>query len=151
MCHYHSSHTLVVKLSEYLHHLYGSLAVESACRLIGEYYGRIGDKGACYRHTLLLSTRQLAGKMVGPLPKSHAVELLESHGITLTSRHTLIEQRQRYILHRILIADQIERLEHESDKMVTQVGSRILSEITYEASVEYVFTGIIVVKNTENI
>ena len=51
--HDHNGHALLrIELAEYLHHLFGCVAVERSGRLVGKNNGRTRDKAAGYGHTL---------------------------------------------------------------------------------------------------
>lgn len=78
-------HAFGVQLSEHLHHIDRSLAVERSGGFVGKYYCRLGYECAGYGYALLLSARQLSGKMVSPVGKSHAVELLKCECVALAA------------------------------------------------------------------
>lgn len=78
-------HAFGVQLPEHLHHIDRSFAVECSGGLIGKNYCRVGYKCTGYGHALFLSARQLSGKMVSPVGKSHAVELLKCECVALAA------------------------------------------------------------------
>ena len=115
-------HAAAVHLSEQVHHLLRRLAVESAGRLVGQNDLRPGDQRAGDRHALLLSSRHLVGHVVGPIAQSEPVEELEGHRVALAAGHSLVIEGQRDVLHRVFVADQVERLENEADHPVPVFG-----------------------------
>ena len=99
----------------------------------------------------LVAAGEFARQMVSTVGKPHTFELLHGKHVALTARYSLIEQRQGHILHRIFIADEIERLKYESYKFVAEFGGAVLAEVAYLYPVKIVFAGIICVKNAYDI
>ena len=101
-------------MSENIHYLHGGLAVECACRLVGEQDFRLCDDGSCDGYALFLSAGHLVGQMVRPVFQAHALELLHGKHITLLAGDALVVKRQRHILQRVLEIQEVETLEDKA-------------------------------------
>ncbi len=65
------------------------------------------------------------------------------------ARDAAVEEREGHILKRVLVADEVERLEHESYHVVAQVGGLVLGEILDQHSVEVILARVVVVEDAE--
>ncbi len=114
VCHHHHCGACCVKVGEQFHYFDAVFGVEITGWLVGEYDVGVGDEGACYRHTLLLSARQLTGIVVDAVRHVHAFEQLTHAAAALRGRDVEIGQRQLDVLSHSELVDEVERLEDES-------------------------------------
>ena len=101
-------HARFVQVLQNLHNLYGSFAVEGAGRFVGKDNLGLGNQRTGNGDTLLLSAGHLIGHVVRPVFQSQTLQLLQCHGIALPAAYALIEERESYILYRILKGNQVE-------------------------------------------
>ena len=68
--------------------------------------------------------------------------------MAFASRHTLIEERELYVLYRSLKADEIKTLEDEADEVIAIFSGAALTEVLDERAVEDIFPTVVVVEDT---
>lgn len=74
---HHDGGALIIQFAEQLHHLHAVLGVEITRRLIGKDDARLAHHGTGYRHTLLLTTRELVGIMLGTMAELYLAQDVE--------------------------------------------------------------------------
>jgi len=94
--------------------LVAGLRVELAGRLVGQDQDRVLDQGPRDRHPLLLASRHLVGPVVEPVAQADVRQELGRPGALFVGQ-AAGQERHQYVLHRRQVADQVERLEDESD------------------------------------
>jgi hypothetical protein len=68
VCDHDDGHTfLAIELAEQLHHFGAALAVQIACRLVGQNQAGTIDEGASDRYALLLASAELPWPMAGSM------------------------------------------------------------------------------------
>ena len=105
----------LVQRREQAEHVFGALAIEVAGRLVGDDDLRIGDDGARDGDALLLATRELARRVIGPIGKVHQLERDVDAPFALRFGEWRQEQRQLDVLRRRQHGHQVVELEDEPD------------------------------------
>ncbi len=122
--------TLTVKFGKQFHDLGSVFRVEVTCGLVGKNESRLGDDGACYGHTLLLTSGELLREVLGPVAYVHAFQHVVYTAFALRCGHSEIGQRQFHVFIHVEFVDEVETLKHEPDLALAQAGSFSLSEAT---------------------
>ena len=126
---------------EQTHNLVRCLCVEVTSRLVGEYYDRVVDDGACYRHTLLLTAGQLIRSVEHSVGEPHHLEGMFSALATLARRDAVvIYQRQLHVLERGGTCQKVIRLEHETYLTISYVRQVVLAAFLHGDAVDEIFT-----------
>src|SRR4029077_16048926 len=89
---------------------------------------RLGPDGPRDRHALLLATRELARPMVGTVAQPDPVERGERAGPPLVRVDPRVHERELAVPPRGESGEEVERLEHEADEHVPDVGELVLVE-----------------------
>ena len=107
---------LVRKLGEEVHYLDGALRVEVSGRLVREYDGRIVHERPGDRDALLLSARELRGRVrLAPL-EPDALEQLHGARLALAAGEAAhVEVRKLHVLERARPRQEVEVLEDEAE------------------------------------
>src|SRR5687768_5769914 len=104
-----------MQLVDELHHRLAVRRVEVTRRLVGQKEERIAGDGPGNRNALLLTAGELAGVVLHAVRHAHALERLLHALPALGAVHAAVGQRQLDVLGNRQVADQVERLENESD------------------------------------
>ena len=149
---HHDGHALLLVQSfQQFHHLYRSLRVESARRLVGQDNLRTRNQRPGNGHPLALSAREFVGVVLGPVFQSQPLQVFHGLLAALAAAHALIEQRQFHILHGRLESDEVEALEDKTNHVVTVFGGLCLAQVLYQRACQPVFTLVVVVENAQNV
>ena len=89
--------------------------------------------------------------MLRPVLEAEAVQIFHSELMALVAAHSLVEERELDVLDGRLETDEIEGLEDKAYHPVAVVGGLALAQVLDELAVQPIFTGIIVVQDTEDI
>src|SRR6185369_13955076 len=108
----------LVQLFQQLHHRLGVPRVKVAGRLVGEQDRRLAHHRAGHRDALLLTARELRRVVLHPVRHADPLQGLLHALLALLRRHAAIGQRQLDVLVHRQVADQVERLEDETDLLV---------------------------------
>src|SRR5918996_3800142 len=111
----HDRRTLGVELTKQLHHLGAVPRVEVAGGLVGQKHERLARHRARHRDALLLAAGELRGIVMDPVEQPDPLQRLVHQGPALGGGHAAVLQRQLDVVEHVEVADQIERLEDESD------------------------------------
>ena len=115
MSHHDDGQSLIVKSVEHVENRTPGLAVQIAGRFVCHQDRGVGDQGSRDRHALLLASGELVRAMIEPVGKAHQLKLGDGEFMSLGSGHALVEEWDLDVLDDGEFADQVERLEHESD------------------------------------
>jgi hypothetical protein len=120
-----------VQLAEQVHDRFAAARVEVAGRLVGQQDERLAGDGARHRDALLLTARELAGEVLGPVRHADALERGFDALLALGGLHAAIGERQLDVLEDGEVANQVEALEDEPDLAVAHarpLGRRELGD-----------------------
>ena len=117
-----------VELLQQRHHLEARRRIEGARGLVGEDQLGIVDQRARDGDALLLASGKLRGTMIRARAKPDLLQLLHRAGTTLRRRDAAVEQRQLDVFQRRRARQQVELLEHESDRAVADAGQLVGGE-----------------------
>src|SRR5205085_853061 len=92
--------------------------IEVARRFVSKEDRRLARKSTRDGDTLLLTTGELAGQMLGAMAHADALQRFEHKTFALARGHAAIRQRELDILVNSEVADQVKALENESDLAV---------------------------------
>ena len=131
-------HPLLRQLPHDSQHLAGQLGVEGAGRLVEIDDLGVGSEGAGDGHTLLLTARELAGVVVGPVGEADLFQHLHADGVGLVFGHFPgNDEALGDVLEGRLVAEEIIVLENEG-RLPTQprdggpVGAGEVEDLTVE-------------------
>jgi hypothetical protein len=118
----HAGSARVASSAQHLQHGLAGLRVQCAGGLVGQYQPALPDQGAGDRGALLLATGQFAGEPVGQLGDAHLGQYGKRVAAGLPGRYAVQFPRQRHVLRGGQTGDQVEVLEHVSDRAAAQRG-----------------------------
>ena len=107
------------------HDLFRGLGVERAGRLVRQQQLRIVDERARDGDALLLAARQLLRAVIEPVAEAHLLEPRPRHRLRRARPRLGVEQGQHHLAQRRRARQQIELLEHEADRAVSERGQLI--------------------------
>src|SRR6185437_12565771 len=94
--------------------------VERAARLVGEKQMALADDRACDRDALAFTTRQLVGEALSAVRDAQLLERLHPRTAGTLRTHTVELERKRDVLDRAEPREQVEVLEHVTDRLAAQ-------------------------------
>ena len=112
-----------LQAAEDVEHVGGVDRVERPGRLVGEDHERVGHDGACQGDTLLLPAGHLDRSMVGPLGQTQAVQRGQGALVAFIGPEIAVEKGRLHVSERGQMRDEVELLEHESDRVPTEPGA----------------------------
>ncbi len=115
MRHHNDRQSAAVEIGNHLQNRRSGLGVEVPGGLIGEDDRRIGDQCTGDGRALLLASGELTGAVAHPVFEPHPRERLHGSPVTFVARHPLVEHRHFGVLEDGQLADEVERLEDETD------------------------------------
>ena len=118
--------SLFVQGAEELHHGGTIRRVQVSRRFVGQQYHRLAGHGARDGHALLLATGQLRREVRGPVTHCHTIECVVDSPPPLRFAHATVEQRKLHIFVRCEVANQVERMEDESDLAVANARALLV-------------------------
>src|SRR5204863_6005998 len=136
--HHADGSATAVEIPQKLHDGFTVGAVQVAGRLIRKKYGWIACHGARYGDALLLYTRELRRIVFYAMTHADAFQRFVDALLALGTRHAAIGERQLHVFVDRQIADEIERLEDESDLAVADTGALAKFQALHRTAVELV-------------
>ena len=127
--HHHDGCPLLVQLRQEPHHLDAVLGIQITGRLIGKDQLRVGDQRPGDRHTLLLTSGELLGKVLGAMPHVHTAQHLLHSLFALSRRDIQVGQRQLHVLIDVQLVDQVEALEDEANLSLADGIALLLAQV----------------------
>src|SRR5262245_19647652 len=121
--HHADRRTAAMQLAEQLHHRFAVRRVEVTRRLVREEDERIASDRAGHCDTLLLTAGELRRIVLHAVAHPHALERIGHALLTLGSRHAAVRERKLDVFVDRQIANQVERLEDESDLAIADAGA----------------------------
>ena len=111
-----------MQLTEQLHDLRAAGAVQRAGGFIGQQQPGLSHNGAGNGHALALAAGELVRPMVNPVGKAHGFQRGAGTLAPLLLLHAAVQKRQRHIIQRRQLGQQVEGLEHKADLLVAHLG-----------------------------
>src|ERR1043166_3940772 len=102
-----------VQLAQQLHHRFAVFRVEVSGGLVRQQDRRRAGDGAGDRDALLLTARELRGKVLGAVRHADLLERRHHALLALGRLHAAVGERQLHVLVDVEVANQVEALEDE--------------------------------------
>ena len=127
---------LRVELAEEVDHFLAGLGVEVAGRLVAQQQLRRAEQRARDRDALLLAARQLARPAVREVGEPDAAQRLAA---ALLDVRRVVRERRRddHVAETRQVIEQVERLEHEADRLVAELARACASPAAMRVDTEH--------------
>ena len=149
--HHYDCCALGIELREQFHDSQTALRVEITRRLVGENQLRLAHHGASYRHTLLLTARELLRIVLCAVAQAHLAQNLRNTLATFLRRYAHVAQLQVDILLNGKFVDEVEALEHEADASATVACAVLLLKVSHGFAVEQIIARVGIVEESEDV
>lgn len=132
-------------------YLLRGLGIQGPGGLIGQDDLGPRDKRPGYGDPLILSTRELGGGVLRPVPEAHSFKVIQGDPVALLSPHLPVIKGQGHVFLCVLECQEIEGLEDEAQVAVSEKSRPCRRQVLDERALQAVLPAVVVVQDSNDV